>query len=59
MFKGIQNKNVEFNKNDMYLGLINKFFKITEKKYIEDIDNYIDDVSTIIEQTIFNYEKEN
>ncbi|MGN1338643.1 MAG: hypothetical protein ACI4WW_09250 [Candidatus Coprovivens sp.] len=49
----------EFNKNDIYLGLTNKIFKITEKEYIEDIDNYIDDVSTIIEQTIFNYEKEN
>ena len=49
----------EFNKKDMYLGLINKFFNISEKSYIKDIDNYINDMSIIIEQIIFNEEKEN
>lgn len=44
----------EFNENDMYLGLINKIFKISENDYIKDIDNYIDDISIEIEQTIFN-----
>lgn len=43
----------EFNKNEMYLGLINKIFKISEKDYIKDIDNYIDDLSDSIEQVIF------
>lgn len=38
----------------MYLGLINKIFKISENDYIKDIDNYIDDISIEIEQTIFN-----
>ena len=49
----------EFNKKDMYLGLINKIFKISEKDYIKDIDSYINDMSIIIEQIIFNDEKEN
>ena len=44
----------EFNENDMYIGLINKIFKISENDYIKDIDNYIDDISIEIEQTIFN-----
>lgn len=43
----------EFNKNEMYLGLINKFFKISEEDYIKDIDNYIDNLSDNIEQVIF------
>lgn len=49
----------EFNKNDMFLGLITKIFNISEKDYIKNMDDYIDDISTIIEPTIYNNIKEN
>lgn len=43
----------EFVKEEMYLGLIKKELKVSEKKYIKDIDNYIDDLSIEIEKIIF------
>lgn len=44
--------NKEFKGEEIYLGLINKYFNISEKEYMKIIDKYIDDISLVIEKTI-------
>lgn len=46
----------DFDKNEMYLGLISKIFNISEKSYIKEIDDYINSIPSIIEKIIFNNE---
>ena len=51
MYKVIDNNN--YKKNSVYLGLVEKYFNISEDDFMKQIDNYFNELPLIVERTIF------